>query len=182
MTTTLSVLNFLMEDTAQRLRNILLTNVSDDSKASAVQAGMLRGLPNDVPLTITVKTGDERWRHTANMSSQNVGMEGPFGEVGGGIFWRRRFIVTFDLVFNAGFTQDQARTIANVVQSRAEWALQNQLNDGTWWFTTDMDEFTEQASRVFVYNGYMTEGGSDGKWRWRGETFVEFMTERTGCV
>jgi len=182
MTTTLSVLNFLMEDTAQRLKDVLLTNVSDDSKASAVQAGMLRGLPNDAPITITVKTGDEKWRHTSNMSSQDVGMKAPFAEIGGGIYWRRRFIVTFDIIFNASYTQDAARSVANVVQSRAEWALQNQNDDGTWWFTTDMDEFSEVASRVFVYNSYMTEGGSEGKWRWRGETFVEFLTERTGCV
>lgn len=182
MTTVNSVFNFLAEDTAARLTQVLLTDVIDDSKAGIVQAGIARGFPNDTKITLTVETGDEKWRHTSNMSSQNVGMQAPFGEIGGGIYERLRFIVNLDIIFDASVDQDQARTIANVVLSRSRHALSNKADTGLWWFRTTADDFEEQASRVFVYDSYMAEGGSEGKWRWRGAIFIEFLTERVGCV
>lgn len=183
MTSVNSVFNFLAEDTAARLKQVLLTDVIDDSKAGIVQAGIARGFPNDAKITIVVKTGDPTWRHTANMSSQDVGMEmGTIGEIGGGIYERLRFIVEYTIFFNAAVTQDQARTIANVVLSRARWALSNFGEDGAWWFRQTVDDFGEHASRVFVYDSYLLEGGSIGQWTWRGETRLEFLTERTGCV
>lgn len=183
MTTTTSIINTLAEDVAQRLKDELMTATTDDAKASAVQAGNLKGLTNIAPITVMVHTGDEFWRHTSNMSSQNVGMQDTFGSIGGGLNERLRYFVEYEMVFDASFTQEEARQIANVVVSHTRWALSNKrVEDGLWWFSLEPDSFGEQASRVFVYDTYLVEGGSEGKWKWRGITRIEFLTEREGCI
>jgi len=182
MTGTVSIFNVLAEDTANWLNEQLNTNIADDSKAGLVQAGLARGMANPYRIVVLVKTGDAQWRHTSNMSSQNVGMVDVFGEVGGGLHERLRFIVEYTMIFGPEVDQTEARAIANVVLSRVRYSLSNRKDDGTWWFTITEDDFMEHASRVFVYDSFLTEGGSEGKWQWRGETRLEFLTERTGCV
>lgn len=182
MTATVSIFNVLATDTANWLNEQLNTNITDDSQAGLVQAGLARGMANAYRIVVLVKTGDAQWRHTSNMSSQNVGMVDVFGELGGGLTERLRFIVEYTMIFGPEVTQDEARAIANVVLSRVRYSLSNRKDDGSWWFTTTEDDFQEHASRVYVYDSYLEEGGSEGKWRWRGETRIEFLTERTGCV
>lgn len=182
MTTARSMYNLLIEDTTARLIAELVTGVSDDSKVVLVSSGSVKHLPTDNRIRIAVKWGNEQWKHTLNVPSQNVGMNAPIGTIGGSLNWRERFVAEIDLYFAASVNQAAARTIAGVIMSRARWALQNKDLDGTWWFTIDADDFGEKASSVQVMDAYLIEGGSELKWTWRGEIHFEFLTENEGCV
>ena len=177
-----SVINTLLTNIKDRLEDQLVDAISDETKAGIVKIGLLRTHPSETVINVTVKPGDDKWRHTLNMSAENVGMKAPLGEIGGGIFWRRRFIAKYDLYFSAAFTQEEAQVAANVVVSRAEHALQNKLDNGDWWFDTLPDDFEEIPSRIQVYDTYAVESGDVGKWIWRGETRLEFLTEKVGCI
>jgi hypothetical protein len=181
MTTVTSIYTMLKEDTTARLKDQLETQVTDDSKVLVYQ-GNVKQLPTDNRLRIEVKTGNAQWRHTLNVPSENVGSKAPLGEIGGRLYWRERFIIGMELFFAADVTQDAASTIADVVLSRARWSLSNLNPNGTWWFRTDPDYFGETASQVQVMNAFLIEGGSDTKWTWRGEVWIEFITGNDGCV
>ena len=177
-----SVINTLIEDINQRLNEELVDAISDESQAGLVQIGVLREDPSDTVINLLVKPGGDQWRHTLNISSENVGMSAPLGEIGGSIYWRRRFIAVFMIYFSESYNQAEARTAAHVVLSRAEWALQNKDLDGNWWFRTDPDSFEESASRIQVMDSYLSEGGGEDSWIWRGELRIEVMTEKIGCL
>ena len=182
MTTTVSIYNVLKADVTARLVEELVTNVSDDSKLVLVQEGIEKGLPTDNRLLLTVETGDEAWRHTLNISSENVGMTAPIGEIGGTLYWRSRFKACLEMYFAPTVSQANASKIAHVVLSRARWSLQNKNLDGSWWFSTTADDFGESASRIMVMDAFLAEGGSNRKWTWRGEIRFEFLGEAEGCV
>lgn len=178
-----SVINTLMDDIHDRLETEMLTLISDETQAGLIHVGVLREDPTETSINVLVKQGDRDWRHTLNMSSENVGMQAPLGEIGGGIYWRRRFIAEFRIFFEQqGYEQDEARRIANICLSRAENALQTKDLDGNWWFDTLPDSFEESPSRIQVYDSYLTEGGGDDVWIWKGEIRVEVLTEKVGCV
>ena len=177
-----SVINTLLDDIESRLTDEMITAISDETQAGLVQVGVLREDPTETTINVLVKPGDREWRHTLNMSSENVGMKAPLGEIGGGIYWRRRFVAEFKIYFADSFDQAEARTTANICLSRAEWALQNKYDNGEWWFDTLPDSFEEVPSRIQVYDSYLVESGGEGSWIWKGEVRLEFLTEKVGCV
>lgn len=177
-----SVINTLLNNVRDRLITEMITAISDETKAGLVQVGVLREDPTETVINVLVKSGGPEWRHTENRSSENVGMQAPLGEIGGGIYWRRRFVAEFKIFFAEAFDQSEARTTANICLSRAEWALQNKDLDGNWWFDTSPDSFEEVPSRIQVYDSYLIEGGGEDSWIWKGEIRLEFLTEKVGCV
>lgn len=182
MSTPLTIYKMLREDITARLVDQLDTSVSDEAKVPVINSGLVKGLPTDTRLLISIMTGDEKWPHTANIPSENVGMVDYIGAIGGSVNWRERFIIDMELYLAPSVDQQKAQDIADAVLARTRYALQNKNDAGNWWFDTGPDEFGTSASRVFVLNAYLTESGSETKWVHRGQVKLEFLTETLGCV
>lgn len=167
----ISILNTLMEDTVDWLASKLITEIPDESQAGLVRNGLLQADPTDTRINILIHPGDKEWKHELYVSQH--GIESPYYEIGGGAIWMRRFEVEFSLFFDGESDRDVARTQANVVLSRTEYALK------TMPMPQGADDFGESAQLIQVRDGYIEESGGEGTFIWRGCLRIEFLTEKS---
>lgn len=168
-----SILNILIEAQRDWLIQKLITEVSDTTKAGLVQSGIFHDDVSDTVINIFVHPGNDKWRH--EMNTGGPGYQVPTFEMGGGdciASYRRRFRIELKMMLDQD-VRDDARTIAQVVLSRAENALMHMpIPAGT-------DSFCESVvSPCQVISSYMFETGDIGQYYWRGEILTEWLTER----
>lgn len=169
-----SILNSIMETVIDWLSSQLIDGVTDETQAGLVRAGQLQDDPTDAQINILIHPGDDDWPDVLNLQDKPPGLHGFTYEIGGNPYgsaaWRRRFMVELSLFFDNENNRDVARTKANVVKSRAHWALmRSPLPQG-------QDNFGESAHMLQVCNSWIREGGGEGTFIWRGELKFEVFT------
>ena len=178
MTEHVSIINTAMDAIVDRLSDILIDGVpdTDPTQAGIVRAGMLQDDPQQAQINILVHPGDGDWKHVTNTYTESgSGLFAPQGTImgqHGSTFWRRRYMVEFTIFFENLYSRDEARRRANVVLSRAHWALST-MNVGV----IANDTFGEAPSDLSVWDAWIREGGGDGDFNWRGEMRIELLTE-----
>jgi hypothetical protein len=172
-----SILNSLIDATKSRLEQYLKTDITDDAKANLVRAGELQQNPLPTGINILVHFGGEAWPDVLNTDGRSAGKWADFAyEIGGGgIMWRRRFLIELSLYFPNEKDRDVARMKTHVVISRAINALL------TWkpGETVPQDSFGESVYDIQVCESCISEGGGVGTFIWRGDLKVEFLTTIT---
>jgi hypothetical protein len=167
-----------MDAFVTRLADVLIAGVptDDPTRAGVVRSGQLQDDPQVGVINILLHPGDKDWKHTINTYTESgSGIFAPQGTIMGdrsSVFWRRRFIVELTIFFENLYSRDEARRRANVVLSRAHWALvMMDMN------MIEGDSFGEYPSEVQVFDDWIREGGGDGDFNWRGEMRIELLTE-----
>lgn len=166
------------------LQTAMITNVSssDKSRAQLVQAYRFQDSPLDNYIYLTVTGGDPNNPDLADarVSSNrevvdNLGMNLPAGEIGGGHYWwrRGRVIIGCYFVLNPKYTQVDAGLHAHVVLGRAMDTV-DRTN------VADLvDSYGEQAYFIASYaNTYYEGGGPPNQYIWRGEIRWQALTRR----
>ena len=173
-----SILNVLSDGVTAWLQQELADSVEgdiagDNAKAGLVQAGKLQQDPTLTLINIMVHPGGDDWPHELNKQDDGPGLYGPTYEMGGQYAaeeWRRRFLIQLNMFFQGEYDRDVARAKAQVVLSRAQHALRRMPIPAT------VDDFGESAYAISTDSGYITEGGGEGTFIWRGELKIEFLT------
>lgn len=165
-----SLLNTLMDTAVEHLTDRLLTDVSDDTKAGLVRAGKLQEDPTVRRIILLMRPGGQAYPHV--LSTLNNGLQTPAYLIGGGAYWRRRFILEVECYFAGEVFRDVARTNAQVVLSRAHAALTSLP------LPSSVDSFGEHAIQLQVEKAFMQEGGGPGNFIHKGEIWFEVLTER----
>jgi len=171
------IVNILLEATAERLLQKLLTDVTDESKAGLVRTGKLQDDPTSRKVNILIHPGGEDWPDKLSVDGSGVGkhVENAYtiGGAYGGIFWRRRALIEIQMFYTNESDRDTSRMRSHVVLSRAHHAL-NTWDVGR---ETPKDDFGEKAYDLQVVQSWLREGGGEGAFNWRGEIRIEFLTE-----
>lgn len=172
-----SVLNLLLDGTADLLRDHLLTQVDDDSKAGLVRTGKLQDDPTSRRVNILIHPGGEEWQDKINTDGSSAGkyVDNAYTIGGdyGGVYWRRRVKAELQMFFTNEASRDTARIKAHVVLSRAlnallTWDVGKQI---------PQDSFGEKVYDLQITGSWLREGGGEGDFNWRGEMRIEFLTE-----
>lgn len=171
------IVNVLLNATADILREKLLTEVTDESKAGLVRTGKLQDDPTSKQVNILIHPGGEDWPDKLNTDGAAAGKHVDnaylIGGQYGGMFWRRRVRIEIQMFFTNEANRDSARTKAMVVLSRAHHTF-NTWDVGR---LTPADDFGEKAYDLQVARMWLREGGGEGDFNWRGEILIEFLTE-----
>lgn len=173
-----SIVNTLMDAQKDQLTTELITNVTDTTKAGRVQTGLLREDPLDSRISLMVQQGNEDWKHVLNVKAPESLYDQPVYEIGGSgriSWWRRRFITDIKIFLEGYSDEEEARIIANIVLSRAEWALR------TMTMPSGPDTFGESAHTLNVFDSYITQSGGEDTHIYRGEIRTEVVTSITNA-
>ncbi len=170
-----SILNSLIDATSDRLKAKLQTEPTDDARAGLVRPGKLQDDPTSKKINLLVHPGGELWPDVLNTEDNGPGMFAPTYTIGspyGSAYWRRRLRVELSMFFENEASRANSRMKANVVLSRAQHALMT-MNMAD----IPRDDFGEKAHMVQVAKMFLYEGGGDGDFNWRGEMWIEYLTE-----
>jgi hypothetical protein len=169
------VVNLIMDATIALLLQKLKIDVDDDAQAGLVRSGRLQDDPTTRKVNVLVYPSDESWPDILDTKSEEHGMHtpGPYF-LGGGMFWRRRIKVEFQIFFTNDGSRDLARQKAQLVLGRASHAL-SEFRPAT---VIPRDSFGERPYAVQVCKSYLLGGGGDGDWNHRGYLWLEYLTEK----
>ena len=179
MARSIAIKNVLIELMESVLTEALTIDPSEeDEKAGLVRVGSLQDDPTINVQNILIREAGIDHNDELHDAERNEIFSQTW-EIGGGgaaHFWRK-FKVEFQLFYNPRkYDREKARTLAFVMQARAEHAIWNMQKAGVWPETAD--DFGETAHLVVVKESGINEGGGPpGDHIWRGEMMVEFMTE-----
>lgn len=171
---TTALLNTLIDNQVAWLNQKLVTEVSDETKAGLVRGGNLQENPLLPEISILVKPGDDKWPHIL-AARKHLGIRTGSYEIGDdesyvGSFEWLRFYVELEMFF-ISTDRDESRISANIVLSRAKWAI-NVMQ-----MPNEKDDFGSHALHGQVAEAYIVEGGGTGTFIWRGYMKTEFLTE-----
>ena len=169
----------------QYIVDVLTASCSTAVTASAQAAGLVRqGLFQDDPtryrISLLVSPGDPdetspkpAWADCLATPAA-TGFFVPTYEVGGGVFWLRRFTALVEQYFTLTLeSRDEARSIATWVFSNAHKALQAAMGCNI------LDEFGERTTLMLVPDMIAYEsGGPPNSFIWKGKFYVQFLTEK----
>jgi len=161
------------------LQQEMMDNVSDDTKASEVKAYRFQDSPLDLPIYVAVLGGspgdtgflDARIGYT---DMNDLGLQIPSGEVGGGHLWWRRGRVKLGCYFIQGnLSQEDAAQKAHIIKGRAMFNIERcPVSDL-------VDDFGERAHWMVVTASTFSEGGGpENQYLWRGMIHWQVLTER----
>jgi hypothetical protein len=167
----------IVENLDQEMR--VKISQSNPTRAIEVKAYRFQDSPIEKNIYLAVSSGnpkDPEYRdgrvNTRDM--ENVGMNIPAGEIGGGHYWWRRGRVTLGTYFvTKNYAQNVAANYAHIVRGRAEYYTE-QTN------VADLvDEFGERAYYLMVIaSNFFEGGGPEGQYLWRGEIIWQALTHR----
>jgi len=171
----------LVERIAESLTTEMQTNLaqSDPTRAKVVKPYRFQQSPIEDHIYLAISPGDPE--NPNNMDGrvtlqemENLKMNFPAGEIGGGHYWWRRGIITIGAYFvTKGYTQTKAAGYAQQVRGRTEHYAER-VN------VTDLvDEFGERAYYLMVISSNFTEGGGpENQYLWRGKVVWQALTHR----
>lgn len=171
-----SISNLLIEAIEDRLVQKLSDEQTDAAKARLVRAGRLQQDPTRRNINILVHPGGEDFPDGPDKIMVHESLDDDlqnFTYDTDTVHWLRRFRVELTIFLRSRRDREESREIANVVASRAVSATESM--DLT---PIPVDNFNERAWWVSVEKLYLSEGGGEGSFNWRGEMWVEFRTER----
>lgn len=171
-----NIVDMIIESTVTRLENKLKVAPDDDAKAGLVRAGRLQDDPTNKKINILIHTGGDAWPDELSdnasgptFHSETYSIGGPYGS----IIFRRRIRIEFSLFYENELSRIVSRKKALTVLHRAQNALL------TWDVGREIgcDDFGERAHEKQIVKMWLNEGGGPGDFNWRGELWVEFITE-----
>lgn len=120
------------------------------------------------------KNPDDRDAWVGMQGMEDLGLRVPAGEIGGGHLWWRKGKAELGCYFiRERYTQEEAADTAQMVLGRVLYWLERA-------YVSDLvDEFGEQALKIFVMaNSFFEGGGPTNQFFWRGEIWWQCLTER----
>lgn len=174
-----SVSDLITEGLHTQLNTKLYIEPDDAAKAGIVRPGRLQADPTKTRISVTIHPGGEDWPDELNTQAKGPGIHSPTYVLGGSNaayghsqYWRRRFIIEFNIFFTS-VNRATTRKRAQVVFSRAAHALI------TWDIgaVVARDSFGEKPFFLQVSEIWMSEGGGDDNFNWRGEIYIECLTD-----
>lgn len=167
-----SVINLIMDRMVETMTVEMIDAVPDASQVGLFRTGRLQADPTIGKLNITLHQGGKDWPDKMAQPS-DFGIRSPFSyELGGVVWWRRRFIVRYELFFLGETDRNAARMVANVVFSRFQRRIKTMSYSGL------NDTFGEVAIAGQMVRQWMKEEGGTGTFIWRGEHWFEVLTEQ----
>lgn len=174
------IVPLLLNTIYEHLTRVMQTEVAadDPTRVDVVKIGRFQGNPvtNNVHLAISPGDPDKlEWIDgiVTLESMQNIGFIIDPREVGGGQVWWRRGIIEIECFFiREKFTQIEALGHAYTVMSRLQHNVEN-ID-----VSLCVDEFGEQAVKMFLYGHNFSESGGPPKsYIWRGKVYWQCLTE-----
>ena len=178
----MSAIQYLLANRiAESLSTEMMTNLSqsDPTRAKVVKPYRFQQSPIEDYIYLSVSPGDPDDPNVMDgrislTEMENLKMNIPTGEIGGGHYWWRRGIVKIGAYFvTKGYDQDTAAGYAQIVRGRTEHYTER-VN------VTDLvDEFDERAYYLMVISSTFTEGGGpENQYLWRGKVVWQALTHR----
>lgn len=178
----MSHISYMLVD---RIKDELTTSMqsslsqSDPTRAKVVKSYRFQQSPIEDHIYLAVSPGnpedpDQMDGRIVLKEMENLKINIPAGEIGGGHYWWRRGIVTIGAYFvTKGYSQEKAAGYAQVVRGRAEYYTER-VN------VADLvDEFDERAYYLMVISSQFSEGGGpENQYLWRGKLIWQALTYR----
>lgn len=179
----ISAENLILDHLESELVRLMVTEIDpdDETKITELRAGKLQDDPTkDAGLNVLIYAMNEDLPSVLYSDNVQSGLTTPsVGEVGGGWFYMHHFGLRFILHFKGEKQRDIARRKAQVVLSRARWAL-SQMRMPTHPTTgVPKDDFDETILELQVEKFWLNEGGGPGHFIWRGWLYFGFLTEQS---
>jgi len=179
MTTSGMIKDLVVNSLADHLYTKLITEVSGDTKAIVVKPYRFQQVPLEYNVYCWITTGDPNQPFAKDgrvsiSEAEDLGLNLPPGEVGGGHLWWRRGVAEIGCYWvRQRLDQEEAARRSHIVLGRALEALE------TWRPTTALiDQFGERALKIFVHSNTFFEGGGNDQFYWRGDIYWQLLTER----
>jgi len=168
-----SIRNLLQDHVRDTLQDQMIDLVdSTDSPLGLVKSGKLQADPTVTRLNLLVREGGDEYPDIL-LPRDYAPVPAPVFELGGGQMWLRRFTCFYELFYLGESNRDAARSSAYVIFSRFAKVIREIPMSGL------SDTFGEAAILVRITKQVMREGGGPGSFIWRGEHYIEFLTEMT---
>ena len=167
--------NLLIDELQRYLTLKLSTEVTDLAKAGLVRSGKLQDDPTAKKTNILIHPGGKEWPDVLNTASEQSGYVGYTYTMGTGYSqsqWRIRFRIELQLFYVNEANRDNSRAKSLLILARAKHALSLMPLRAI-----PRDDFGEKAVEIQVVKDFLAEGGGEGDFNWRGELWLEFMTE-----
>lgn len=156
-----------------------ITDLNDLTRAKVVKKGLLQTNKIENTVSIGVTGGDHedpayRDAIVSENNLQDIGIDYPAREIGGGQLWWRRGVVAVEIFFpSKNLVEDVAFTTAYEVLGRLMFHCENLNVDNI------IDSYDEHAIRMFVYGStFFQSGGPPTSWIFRGKVLWSCLTER----
>ena len=161
------------------LQQTMIDDISDVTKADEVKSYRFQDSPLDLPIYLSVLSGNPEEieyidARLGYKDMNDLGINIPSGEVGGGHLWWRRGRVRIGAYFMEGdVTEEEAADYAQIILGRAMLSIEEcPVSDL-------VDEFGERAHWVAVVADNFSEGGGpENQYMWRGTIHWQVLTER----
>jgi hypothetical protein len=163
-----SIINELIDQMEVTMNDVLITSVVDETRAGLIRAGKLQDDPTITQINLLIHRGKEEWPDVLKMDTDPF--YSPVYEIGGVQWWWRRFIIEMSFFFDGEIDRAVARNKGNIVLPRAQKSLINlPMPQG-------VDDFGESCHGLQIRKAWLSEGGGEGEFIWRGEIWVEVLT------
>ena len=165
-----AIQNLIMERVVDVMVEEMIDNVADNTRIGLFRTGRLQSDPTVKKLNVLLHEGSKEWPDII-ASPREWGMSSPSYEAGGRTsWWRRRFVVEYELFFLGEVNRNSAREKSNVIFSRFKYMIQRLPLNGV------RDSFGEGAVQTQVVKMFASEDGGPGTFIWRGEHWFEVLT------
>lgn len=150
---------------------------ADETRAGLVRVGPLQASPLSAGINILMQFNDPQdvkaWPHTIlnHAMARELGISMPTYELGGGEMWLRRYTLELTQFFRPGSDRVTAEELAQIILTRAEWAIRTSKLGGT-------DDFGEIPLQTYLYTSVNTEGGGPGQFIFRGRIKFSVLTQK----
>lgn len=142
----------------------------DLTYVSVIKVGALHDDPRDPKTVLMLRPATDGKQDETNAVAGERASYSPNALIGGGSFYRKRWQIEFSIFIEVE-DFETALDIANTIVSRVKHALI------TMPVPPQVDDFGEACTAQPIVTSYaIDEGGGRGKYNWRGEMWIEFLT------
>lgn len=174
------IVNLILDALVDHLTTKMITEPELDKRLHIVKKGLLQQNKVQYNLAIGVMGGDHEDPNYKDgivtwLDGNDIAMEVPAREIGGGQMWWRRGTIRVECFFVASEkqTEDTAHELAYEILGRLLANIETCPLVGL------EDDFGEQAIKIFCYgNTFFESGGPPNQYIFRGKVFWQALTER----
>lgn len=175
------IVDLIIKRMATHLKSELQTKIASSSptRAALVKPYRFQVSPLENPIYAYVVAGDEsdpgiEDRRISATQVEDLKMYVPYGEVGGGHYWWRRFSIGIGCFFTTQrYEEEKAADYAHTFLGRVLYQAERVT------IADLVDEYGERAQHVAVYaSNYIQGGGPDDQYIWRGSVRFQVLTHR----
>lgn len=176
-----TIVNMILDRLVQSVTADMQTaiNPKDQTRANVVKKGLLQTAKVENVVQVGITGGDHEDPNYRDgiitlETMQNIGLELPPREIGGGQYWWRRGVARLECFFIASqLDENEAHEHAYVAQSRLMESIENTNPTGLY------DSFHEGCIKIFVHSAtFFQSGGPPAQYIFRGKVFWTALTMR----